>query len=54
VVGKNPFWKQEGEIGKKNNQAFVQIPHAQFITMLEYKGKLVLGSIARGMSKLKS
>ena len=41
VVGKNPLWKQEVEMGKKNNQAFVQIPHAQFITMLEYKGKLV-------------
>ncbi len=41
VVGKNPLWKQEVEMGKKTNQAFVQIPHAQFITMLEYKGKLV-------------
>jgi putative transposase len=41
VVGKNPLWKQEVEMGKRNNQQFVQIPHAQFISMLEYKGKLV-------------
>ena len=41
VVGKNPFWKQEVEMGKKNNQEFVQIPHARFIEMLTYKAKLV-------------
>ena len=41
VVGKNPYWKQEVELGRKNNQAFVQIPHARFIEMLTYKAKLV-------------
>jgi putative transposase len=41
VVGKNPLWKQEVEMGRKNNQAFVQIPHARFIEMLTYKAKLV-------------
>jgi len=41
VVGKNPFWKQEVEMGQKNNQQFVQIPHARFIKMLTYKAKLV-------------
>src|SRR6266704_340000 len=41
VVGKNPFWNQEVEMGKKNNQEFVQIPHARFIEMLTYKAKLV-------------
>ena len=41
VVGKNPLWKQEVEMGRKNNQAFVQIPHARFIDMLTYKAKLV-------------
>src|SRR6266487_2621698 len=41
VVGKNPFWKQEVEMGQKNNQQFVQIPHARFIEMLTYKAKLV-------------
>lgn len=41
VVGKNVFWKQEVEMGKRNNQQFVQIPHARFIEMLCYKGELV-------------
>jgi putative transposase len=41
VVGKNPLWKQEVEMGRKNNQEFVQIPHARFIEMLTYKAKLV-------------
>ena len=41
VVGKNPYWKQEVELGRKNNQEFVQIPHARFIEMLTYKAKLV-------------
>ena len=41
VVGKNIFWKQEPAMGKRNNQAFVQIPHARFIEMLHYKGEPV-------------
>ena len=41
VIGKNVFWKQEVEMGKRNNQAFVQIPHARFIYMLQYKAALV-------------
>ena len=41
VIGKNPEWKQEMNIGKRNNQNFVQIPHARFIDMLTYKAKLV-------------
>ncbi len=41
VVGKNPYWKQEVEMGHKNNQEFVQIPHARFIEMLTYKARLV-------------
>ena len=28
-------------MGKKNNQQFVQIPHARFIDMLTYKAQLV-------------
>ncbi len=40
VVGKNPGWKQEAELGRVNNQHFVQLPHARFIAMLEYKAKL--------------
>jgi IS605 OrfB family transposase len=41
VVGKNDGWKQEVEMGKRNNQNFVQIPHARFIAMLTYKAELV-------------
>jgi putative transposase len=41
VIGKNPLWKQEANMGKRNNQQFVQIPHARFIDQLTYKAKLV-------------
>jgi len=41
IIGKNPLWKQEASMGKRNNQNFVQIPHARFIDMLTYKAKLV-------------
>ncbi len=41
VVGKNPLWKQETNMGKRNNQQFVMIPHARFIAMLTYKAELV-------------
>src|SRR6266851_3749788 len=41
VIGKNPLWKQESSLGKRNNQNFVSIPHARFIDMLTYKAALV-------------
>ncbi len=41
VIGKNDGWKQDIEMGKRNNQNFVQIPHARFIHMLTYKAELV-------------
>ncbi len=41
IVGKNPLWKQEAGMGRRNNQNFVQIPHARFIDMLTYKAELV-------------
>ncbi len=41
VIGKNPNWKQECEMRKKDRQHFVQIPHARFVDMLCYKAKLV-------------
>ena len=41
IIGKSPFWKQEVRMGKRNNQNFVQIPHARFIDMLTYKASLV-------------
>ncbi len=41
VIGKNDGWKQDIAMGKRNNQNFVQIPHARFIQMLTYKAELV-------------
>jgi putative transposase len=41
IIGKNPLWKQESNMGKRNNQNFVSIPHARFIDMLTYKAALV-------------
>jgi len=41
VIGKNDGWKQDINIGKKNNQNFVQIPYNRFIEMLTYKAKLL-------------
>ena len=41
VIGKNAGWKQECKMSRKNNQHFVQLPHARFIDMLTYKAKLV-------------
>lgn len=40
IIGYNPGWKQEINIGRKNNQNFVSIPFAKFIDMLVYKSKL--------------
>jgi len=41
IIGKNPLWKQETRMGRRNNQNFVNIPHARFIDMLTYKAALV-------------
>jgi putative transposase len=41
IIGKNPLWKQEVSMGRRNNQNFVSIPHARFIGMLTYKAALV-------------
>jgi len=41
VIGKNDLWKQNIELGKRNNQNFVGIPHARFISQLQYKAQLV-------------
>jgi putative transposase len=38
VFGKNPLWKQNVEMGRRNNQNFVQIPHAEIIKKTRYKG----------------
>lgn len=41
VIGKNKEWKQEINIGKVNNQNFVNIPHSRLIDMLIYKCKMI-------------
>src|SRR5579883_567347 len=41
IIGKNPLWKQEVNNGRRNNQNFVCIPHARFISMLTYKAEFV-------------
>lgn len=40
VIGHNNGWKQDINIGKVNNQNFVQVPFNTFIKMIEYKAKL--------------
>jgi hypothetical protein len=37
VIGKNKEWKTEINIGKRNNQAFTNIPHSRFIQLIKYK-----------------
>ena len=39
VLGKNPFWKTQVELGRKHNQEFVHIPHAKFLDLLAYKAE---------------
>jgi IS605 OrfB family transposase len=41
VMGKNDNWKQSINMGKKNNQQFVNIPHSRLIQMISYKAALV-------------
>lgn len=41
IIGNNDNWKQNINIGKKNNQNFVQIPFEKLIHQLTYKGQLV-------------
>ena len=40
VIGINEGWKNEINIGKKNNQNFLNIPHSLLIQYIEYKSKL--------------
>jgi IS605 OrfB family transposase len=40
VIGKNDGWKQESSMSKQTNQNFVNIPHARFIQMLSYQGRV--------------
>ncbi|WP_286084041.1 RNA-guided endonuclease InsQ/TnpB family protein [Parabacteroides goldsteinii] len=40
IIGHNKCWKQEINIGKRNNQNFVSIPFNTFISMISYKATL--------------
>ena len=50
VIGKNDGWKQQITIGRRNNQNVVQVPHARFIQMLQYKAELV-GIVVRTINE---
>ena len=41
VIGYNALWKQNCNIGKKNNQNFVNIPFQKLIQHLQYKAALI-------------
>lgn len=41
VVGYNAGWKQESNMGKRNNQKFVQMPFARLTAYLRYKCEMV-------------
>lgn len=41
VIGYNHGWKQNINIGKKNNQKFVQIPFLRLINQVKYKSELI-------------
>lgn len=40
IIGYNKNWKQDADMGSKNNQKFVGIPHERFVSMVEYKCEL--------------
>lgn len=41
IIGKNNSWKRSSNMGKKNNQNFVGLPHAKMIDMITYKANMV-------------
>lgn len=41
VWGRNPRWKQNINIGKRNNQKFTKIPHYLLFKILKYKAEEV-------------
>lgn len=41
IIGRNNNWKQKINIGKKNNQNFVQIPFNVLIKKIQYKTELI-------------
>ncbi len=41
IIGYNEGWKQKCNIGRVNNQKFVQIPFTKLFQQIAYKGKLI-------------
>jgi putative transposase len=41
VIGYNAGWKQNSNLGRRNNQNFVNVPFYQLVQNIEYKAKLV-------------
>ena len=41
VIGLNKNWKQNINLGKKNNQKFVEIPFSNLVDKISYKAKLL-------------
>ena len=39
VIGYNKSWKQEANLGRRNNRNFVMLPHGRFIAMITYKAE---------------
>ena len=37
AIGKNEQWKTRINLGRRNNQKFVQVPHAKFLEIMTYK-----------------
>jgi IS605 OrfB family transposase len=46
VIGQNKGWKRSIDIGRRNNQKFVQIPHAKLIHYIQYKAS-ALGIVVK-------
>ena len=40
IIGKNDGWKQDVNMGTKNNQSFTSIPHSIIINMILYKCRM--------------
>ena len=48
VIGRNKNWKQNADMGKKNNQKFESVPHSQLLQLIEFKAmKAESGSLNR-------
>ncbi|CAM3608776.1 MULTISPECIES: RNA-guided endonuclease InsQ/TnpB family protein [Paenibacillus] len=39
VIGYNQGWKNQSELGRRNNQSFCHIPHQMLVSMIRYKAE---------------